>query len=1165
MTNAVVTNTQICCSAGFYGHPTLSERHRTWSLLRDLCQQSALPWTVIGDFNEILQFSEKEGGCIRREGQMQQFRDALSFCDLIDFGYFGSPFTWSRGGVKCRLDRVVGSVSWTNIFPAVGVSNLKPIHGDHVPVLLGAYRSPPPPADQRRRPRFRFESFWVRHEACVEVIKSGWVSDDQNQPMLQVSQKIMHTRFALNDWQRATFGHRGREIEFLRGRLQSLLALPISAVNQQESMELSSKLDGLLAEEHEYWKQRSKLTWLAEGDRNTKFFHRKASNRRAKNRLTGLFDNHGVWQSTEKGLEAMVIDYFSSMFSAGDVDLSHMFSVVDLVQPKVTPEMNSMLCSPYTDVEIRVALFQMYPTESPGPDGMPPLFFQQYWDTISTDVVAAVQSFLHSGQLLASINYTHVCLIPKVKNPTYMSELRPIALCNVIHKICSKMLANRLKSILSQIISPFQSAFVPGRLITDNTLIANEVSHFIHNNRLSNDGVMSLKLDMSKAYDRMEWVFLETVLIRLGFDESWIHVIMQCVKTVRYSFLINGQPRGYLTPTRGLRQGDPLSPYLFLLGTEVFSALLEHKVSQGQLQGVQICAEAPTIHHLLFTDDSLLFGKASLEESSQIQDVLVDYELASGQKVNFSKSNIVFSKKVCSSLQQQIADSLGVAIVDKHEKYLGLPTYLGRNKTETFAYLQESLNKKLEGWQGKLLSSAGKDLLIRVVAQALPSYTMSCFLLPKNCCDSLHQKCAKFWWGSKGENRKIHWLSWDRLCQPKEASGMSFRDLYAHNLALLAQQGWRLVRNPGSLLAQLYQAKYFPNGDFWSSELSSSPSACWRGIHAAKHILRRGVRWQVGNGRLIRPWEDPWIPRPSSFLPIIRHEVGPERVSALLLPGFSWNLALINQYFVADDVDLILSMPLSQRDVPDRLTWHYDKKGRFSTKSAYVLAFEELHNFGEVATSSKGLSFFWKQIWFAQIPGKVKVHWWKFQIRSYDMLFQSTLATPRSTALRGRVVWLPPPSGWLKANCDGAFDFSSKLGGLGVVIRDAMGDIVGGVCITVNSVTSPDIVEAMACRAACSLAVQFHLSPIMFETDCQSLVSTIEAEGEKTSSLGRIIEDINFSLGILVGSSLRHVYREANMAAHNLAKLALHSSFNLSWSGLVPPDIRGFVASHCTL
>ncbi|XP_062005742.1 uncharacterized protein LOC133722901 [Rosa rugosa] len=1058
--------------SGFYGHPTTSESHRTWTLLRELSVQSALPWIVVGDFNEVLHASEKDGSCVRREGQMQQFRYVLAFCDLFDLGFSGSAFTWSRAGIRCRLDRAVGTASWTDIFPATRVSNLKPIHGDHVPIILGVHRSPLAPV-QRRRKRFCFESFWVRHEACAEVVKSGWVCEPQNQPMLEVSQKIMHTRFALNDWQRNTFGCRRREIEFLRGRLQVLLDLPASESNQQESLSLSSKLDGLLAQEHDYWKQRAKITWLAEGE----------------------------------------------------VDLSHMQSVVALVQPRVTPEMNSMLCAPYTATEIRVALFQMYPTKAPGPDGMPPLFFQRYWDTIGSNVVCAVLSFLHSGQLLASINYTHVCLIPKVKNPTCMSDLRPIALCNVIYKICSKVIANRLKGILSQIISPFQSAFIPGHLISDNTLIANEVSHFIHNNRSSSDGVMSLKLDMSKAYDRMEWVFLEA-------------------------------PRGYLAPTRGLRQGDQLSPYIFLLCTEVFLALLEHKATQGQLQGVQICSGAPIIHHLLFADDSLLFGKANLEECSHIQDVLLDYELASGQKVNFSKSSIVFSKKVCRSLQQLIAGSLGVVIVDKHDKYLGLPTYLGRNKTESFAYIQERLNKKLEGWQGKLLSSAGKDLLIRVVAQSLPSYTMSFFLLPKHLCDSLHRKCAKFWWGSKGENRKTHWLSWDRLCQPKEAGGMGFRDLHAHNLALLSKQGWRLIRNPGSLLARLYQARYFPNGDFWSSELSSSPSACWRGIHAAKHILRRGVRWQV----------------------------------------------LINQYFAPEDVDLILSISLSQRDVPDRLIWHYDKRGRFSTKSAYALAFSEFHDSG-VATSHPGnISSFWKQIWFAQIPGKVKVHWWKVcssilptvaQLRTRRVLVQdgcwfcndqdesinhitrdcqfvkdllsffpelhgvlqidcnegtsivtwlascflklslkrmwpfyclldglygrsSHLVTTQSTSGMIRPGWSPPSSGWLKANCDGAFDLLSKSGGIGVVIRDALGDIVGGTCIKVTSVASPEAIEAMACSAACSLAVQYHLSPIIFETDCQHLVSSVESGGEETSPLGRVIKDINSFLHVLV-------------------------------------------------
>ncbi|XP_024199277.1 uncharacterized protein LOC112202498 [Rosa chinensis] len=1005
--------------SGFYGHPTTSERHGTWTLLCELFVQSALPWIVVGDFNEVLHASEKDGGCVRREGQMQQFRDVLAFCDLFDLGFSGSAFTWSRAGIRCRLDRAVGTASWIDIFPAAQASNLKPIHGDQVPILLGVHRSPLAPV-QRQRKRFLFESFWVKHEACAEVVKSGWVCEPRNQPMLQVSQKIMLVRFALNDWQWNTFGCRRREIEFLRGRLQ------------------------------------------------------------------------GLWQSTEGGIEAVVLDYFGSMFRAGEVDLSHMQFVVALVQPRVTPEMNSMLCAPYTATEIRVALFQMYPTKASGPDGMPPLFFQRYWDTIRSDVVCAVQSFLHSRQLLSPINYTHVCLIPKVKNPTCMSDLRPITLCNVIYKICSK------------------------------------VSHFIHNNRSSSDGVMSHKLDMSKAYDRMEWVFLEAVLCQLGFDESWI------------------QPRGYLAPTRGLRQGDPLSPYLFLLCTEVFSALLEYKATQGQLQGVQICSGAPTIHHLLFADDSLLFGKANLEECSHIQDVLLDYELALGQKVNFSKSSIVFSKKVCPSLQQLIAGSLGVVIVDKHDKYLGLPTYLGRNKTESFAYIQERLNKKLEGWQGKLLSSAGKDLLIR-----------------------------------------------DRLCQRKEAGGMGFRDLHAHNSALLSKQGWRLIRNPGSLLARLYQARYFPNGDFWSSELSSSPSACWRGIHVAKHILRRGVRWQVGNGQSVRVWEDPWIPRPSTFLPIIRHVDGPERVADLLLLGFTWNQVLINQYFAPEDVDLILSISLSHRDIPDRLIWHYDKRGRFSTKSAYALAFSEFHDSG-VATSHPGnISSFWKQIWFAQIPGKVKVHWWKvcssilhtaaqlrtrrvlvqdgcwfcndqdesinhitrdcqfvkdllsffpelhgvlqidcnegtsivtwlasffkalskknvalllfvgwfvwkernlrvwsnkfvslthlhFQIRSSFMLFQSHLVTTQSTSGMIRPGWSPPSSGWLKANCDGAFDLLSKSGGIGVVIRDALGDIVGGACIKVTSVASPEAIEAMACRATCSLAVQYHLSPIIF-------------------------------------------------------------------------------------
>lgn len=155
------------------------------------------------------------------------------------------------------------------------------------------------------------------------------------------------------------------------------------------------------------------------------------------------------------------------------------------------------------------------------------------------------KSFLESGRLLQQVNYIHVCLIPKILNPSQVSDLRPIALCNILYKICSKVIANRLKVHLSSIISPCQSAFISGRLIADNSLIANEVSNFI-----SSDvevRVMSLKLDMSKAYDKIERNFLKVVLLKLGFDLRWVKLIIECVTTVSYSFLINAKPYGFLS------------------------------------------------------------------------------------------------------------------------------------------------------------------------------------------------------------------------------------------------------------------------------------------------------------------------------------------------------------------------------------------------------------------------------------------------------------------------------------------------------------------------------------------------------------------------------------------------------------------------------------------
>ena len=181
-----------------------------------------------------------------------------------------------------------------------------------------------------------------------------------------------------------------------------------------------------------------------------------------------------------------------------------------------------------------------------------------------------------------------------------MTDFRPISLCNVIYKLVSKVLANRLKKILPQIVSDSQSAFVPSRLITDNVLVAFETLNHMHNNKLGREGAMALKLDMSKAYNRVEWRYLEEIMKKMGFHQKWIGLIIECISTVSYSILINGEPHGNILPSRGLGQGDPLSPYLFLLCAEGLHSLIKKTKSSGDIQGVSLCRGGPKITHLFF-------------------------------------------------------------------------------------------------------------------------------------------------------------------------------------------------------------------------------------------------------------------------------------------------------------------------------------------------------------------------------------------------------------------------------------------------------------------------------------------------------------------------------------------------------------------------------------
>lgn len=291
----------------------------------------------------------------------------------------------------------------------------------------------------------------------------------------------------------------------------------------------------------------------------------------------------------------------------------------------------------------------------------------------------------------------------------------------------------------------------------------------------------------------------------------------------------------------------------------------------------------------------------------------------------------------------------------------------------------------MQGWIEKCLAAAGKEVLIKSTAQAIPTYSMSCFLLPRGLCQQIDAMLRKFWWGSKNGEWKAAWVLWEVLTMPKYMGGLGFRDTQLFNLAMLAKQSWRIIQDPRSLSARLLKAVYFPDCDILDAVVGSHPSQVWRAICEGTMVLKQGPIRRIGDGKTTWIWEHNWIPRDHMLRALHPRSTNPPVFVADLMNEAEkrWNREQIFEHLQAPDAHAILSIPLSSRNVEDSWSWHYERSGNFTVRSAYRLLVDTKMRRvdwleGRQATSNTAESKRqWCQLWKANVPSKLKNFAWR--------------------------------------------------------------------------------------------------------------------------------------------------------------------------------------------
>lgn len=995
------------------------ERQKFWTELSGSGLMDLPDIIIAGDLNFSYLASEIWGISARMDDLGDFFLNMLMEKNLIDVLPHKLSPTWTNGrygaeGVHKRIDRFLVKSTLLAHFPMHRSWVHTSKFSDHWPVLLQMEQY-----DHLQSTPFKFNASWLEEASFCQMVKKLWENCEvfDPNPVLNFCFKLKNLKVAVIRWIKEKKNADKDELQQLESQLRDAIDANIYDSSSEEAFGIMKKLElkkeDLILQEEKAWRLKSRATWIALGDKNTKFFHAFASARRRSKHIWEIQGNDGMLCSGMENLKSEAFSYFKNIYAdPGDHYIDEQFVVADLF-PRFLEEHEAVhIQREVTLVEIEQTLKAFAKDKAPGPDGWPVELYLHFFKLMGDELLELVKYSMKNSYIPGGLNSTFVTLIPKKDKPATFGDFRPIALCNLLYKLISKIIADRLKRALSTHISEEQFGFLEGRQIHDAIGITQELIHSI---KIHKRKAMLLKMDLVKAYDRANWSFIRLILIKIGMPPLFIKWIMACIRSINIVVLVNGSPTDFFSCSRGLRQGCPLSPLLFILIMDGFSRLVKRALMDGKIKGIKLIKDV-IFTHVMFADDVLVGGIDSVEEWGMYKNIIQTFCRATGMLVSEEKSSFLHLALSDDQLRSiQTIMPYNCSNLEKGFKYLGYLLKPNNYQIRDWQWLLKKIEDKIAHWSYRFLSIGGKLILVNSVLSSIPVYWFSLMEVPSSVIKNIKSFFFNFLWTGTAKSRNIPMVAAETLARPHKFGGWGIKDLEAFNIALRLKSCWRGIYGD-SLWSRIIHSKYLKNDvNSWMRNpilKSWNFSPIWRGFMKVFHWIKCDLAWHVGCGSQIKVGVDPIIGLEHDYLlpTIIPQYLDIIGLSTLDKIHHQNNgRANSQKWFTAQDLGIsgylariwenytnkLNSAGVHLSNSVDKLVWAGNTgNGSVTAKSAYKRIIQQKYIFPP--------DWWYVKIWKWHIPLKLKCFTWLIlqnKLKTWDNLCKQGWSGPNYCSL----------------------------------------------------------------------------------------------------------------------------------------------------------------------